>query len=119
MKTKINKKPVIWTIVISVVLIAIVVGYYIWVRRKDVSVQQKDTVLDDVLKYGSRGSDVETLQAWLNAKITFYHSERGGKPVYNGSTLNSLIVDGIFGPKTLCAVKWWFGKETVSKNELT
>jgi len=120
MKTKLNKKAVIWTIAISVVLIAIVVGYYVWVRKKSVSNSNVGLGgLDDgVLRYGSRGADVETLQAYLNAKLTFYYYERGERPTYNGSTLNSLVVDGIFGAKTLCAVKWWFGKETVSKNEL-
>lgn len=116
MKAKINNRTVIWTIAICVILIAIVVGYYVWTRRKSASsVTPTD---DDVLRLGSRGADVETLQAYLNAKLTFYYFERGERPTYNGSTLNSLVVDGIFGAKTLCAVKWWFGKETVSKNEL-
>ena len=114
---QINKKAVIWTIAISIVLIAIVVGYYVWVRKKSGS---DSNVLDDgVLHYGSRGVDVEKLQTYLNTKLTSCYSERGERPTYNGSTLYSLVVDGIFGAKTLCAVKWWFGKETVSKKELT
>lgn len=120
MKTKFNKKAVIWTIAISVVLVAIAVGYYIWVRKKSGSNSSVsiDGLDDGILRYGSRGADVEILQGYLNAKLTFYYYERGERPIYNGSTLYSLVVDGIFGSKTLCAVKWWFGKETVSKNEL-
>ena len=118
MKVKINNKTVVWTIVISIALIAIVIGYYVWVRKKGVSNVTMDTQDDEELHYGSRGSDVKTLQEYLNAKLTFYYFERGERPTYNGSTLYSLTNDGIFGAKTLCAVKWWFGKETVSKNEL-
>ena len=63
MKTKLNKKAVIWTIAISVVLIAIVVGYYVWVRKKSGSNSNVGLGgLDNgVLRYGSRGADVETL----------------------------------------------------------
>lgn len=119
MKVQANKKHIIWTVAICIVLIAIVVVYYVWVRKKgSFAISDYAVIGDDVLRYGSRGEDVERLQAWLNAKITFYYYERGARPTYNGSTLNSLVVDGIFGEKTLCAVKWWFGKETVSKNEL-
>lgn len=120
MKTKFNKKAVIWTVAICIILVAIVIVYYAWTRKKGASgvVAIDDAGADEVLSYGSRGADVETLQAYLNAKITFYYFERGERPVYNGRTLNSLVVDGIFGPKTLCATKWWFGKETISKSEL-
>ena len=120
MKAKLDNKAVIWTIAICVLLIAIVVGYYVWVRKKsgsdsDVAI---NNIANNVLRYGSRGDDVEQLQSWLNAKLAFYYFERGGRPTYNGSTLNSLVVDGIFGQKTLCAVRWWFNKDTVSINEL-
>ena len=120
MKANFNRKAVIWTIAICIILIALVIGYYVWMRKKDVSDVTPDdgAASDGVLRYGSRGDEVETLQAWLNAKLAFYYYERGERPKYNGSTLNSLAVDGIFGPKTLCAVKWWFGKETVSIKEL-
>lgn len=122
MKAKFNNKAVIWTIAVCVLLIAIVIGYYVWVRKKsgtNSNVGLGGLVVDDgVLRYGSRGDRVEQLQAWLNAKLAFYYFERGGRPTYNGSTLNSLVVDGIFGQKTLCAVRWWFNKDTVSINEL-
>mgnify|MGYP001771636252 CR=1 FL=1 len=75
----------------------------------------EDTAL---LTYGSRGKKVEDLQSFLNAKLAFYSHERGGRPVYKGNEISSLIVDGIFGAKTQCATKWWFGKDSVQTSEI-
>lgn len=55
----------------------------------------------DVLKYGSRGKSVETLQAALNSK-------------YNAG----LDVDGIWGDKTQTAVLENLGKSSVSVKEI-
>lgn len=73
---------------------------------------------DALLSYGSRGEMVKDLQSFLNAKLSFYAHERGGRPVYQGMELSSLVVDGIFGAKTQCATKWWFGKDSVKNSEI-
>lgn len=121
MKPNVSKKAVVWTAVICAILIITVIAYYIYVRKKGTGVSYvtlPNSSNDTVLKYGSRGEDVKTLQRWLNAKIVFYYADRGSRPIYNGQTINSLVVDGIFGVKTQAAVKWWFNKDSVTLNEL-
>ena len=117
-----NKKAVAWVVVICSLLVVAVVVYYILARRsasKSNIIQALPTdSANTVLKYGSRGEDVKTLQRWLNAKIVFFFDERGGRPVYQNTTLHSLTVDGIFGAKTQAAVTWWFGKDSVTLKEL-
>ena len=73
---------------------------------------------DALLSYGSRGDAVKDLQSFLNSRLTFYAHERGGRPQYKGPELTSLVVDGIFGEKTQCVTKWWFGKEAVKHSEI-
>ncbi len=72
----------------------------------------------DVLSYGSRGANVKRLQEYLNGQLAAMYYLRGEKPQYNGTTIDQLVVDGIFGPKTLCVTRWCFNKDSVSLSEI-
>lgn len=115
---KINKKIALSVVVcLLIVLIVFVVCYKITktTNNKELNNGEYD---DTVIQYGDKGESVKVLQQYLNAKITFYYFERGNRPQYNGKTLNSLDVDGVFGDRTLCATQWWFKKDTVMLSEL-
>lgn len=122
---------IVWGVVIVTVLVVTAIVTYIILGDKncnndstgEASVSSSVTAGNDskttVLKRGSRGSEVSNLQTFLNAKIVFYYAEKGGRPVYNGTTINSLAVDGIFGSKTEAACKWWFGTPQVSTSQFS
>lgn len=122
MKIQNNKIVVGSVIAFAIIAIAVAVALYVTKKKKKsttiVDGISLEEIKDETLSYGSRGDGVKALQAWLNAKLTFYSFEKGGRPKYNGKELSSLSVDGIFGDKTLCVTKWWFGKETVKTTEL-
>ncbi len=114
-----------WSIVILCVLAIVGAAVFFVLRTKanrsenDVDSETPDGSLEDEpLSFGSRGSDVVTLQRFLNQKLCFYSHERNGRPIYKGEELASLVCDGIFGAKTQCATKWWFGKDSVKPSEI-
>ena len=67
------------------------------------------------LKLGSRGSLVGSLQTKLNALLNQASLAKLKLPTYNGVAITSLSVDDIFGVKTLSAVRWHFGTDTVTQ----
>ena len=112
-------------IIAAAIALALLIGAIIYY------VKQSNTVMDgvladipdgtpakDVIQYGDRGENVKDLQRFLNAKLTFFYYERGTRPTYNGSTINSLVVDGIFGKQTEVVTQWWFGKKYVAISEI-
>ena len=118
-------KYVTWSIVTMCVLAIVGAVVFFVLRTKadhpeiEVDSETPDSALEDaLLSYGSRGEAVKTLQGFLNAKLSFYAFERNGRPQYKGAELSSLKVDGIFGEKTQCATKWWFGKDSVKPSEI-
>lgn len=117
-------KTLIWAnVAIAIVLIA-VVAIYCYKRNSEEEPLSGGGSDDDrsersaTIKYGDKGENVKSLQAYLNGKLTFSYFERGARPIYNGSELHQLDVDGIFGSRTLCATKWWFGRESVTLSDL-
>ncbi len=112
-------------VIVCVLAIVGAVVFYVLRTKADPSVVDVDsdrpsgTASEDaLLSYGSLGNAVKDLQSFLNAKLSFYAHERGGRPMYQGKELSSLVVDGIFGAKTQCATKWWFGKDSVQPSEI-
>lgn len=98
-----GKTAKINTVIITVtVLVIAAIGFCLWwfCFREDKSTGIS-LASDDVLKYGSRGKDVETLQAMLNSK-------------YNAG----LDVDGIWGEKTQAAVLENLGKSSISTKDI-
>lgn len=81
-------------------------GYVQFMKRKsgiiDSPVDTKGS--EDVLKYGSRGTEVSKLQAWLNDNIP--------------TTLPKLKIDGIFGPKTQEALRKVTGKIFIEPSKI-
>jgi len=125
MKAKQGKYLTYGIVIVCVLAIVGAVVLYI-LRMKDshsdveVDSERSSGVSDEdaLLSYGSRGAAVKDLQSFLNSRLAFYAHERGGRPQYKGKELASLAVDGIFGEKTQCATKWWFGKDSVKPSEI-
>lgn len=128
-----RNKKVMWAIIAGMVLlIAGAVTLFVISKKKDaanrITLDESGTVTDgsgnvlssgsEILKLGSRGSDVRRLQTYLNERLVAMYYLRGDQPKYNGETINSLAVDGIFGQKTLCVVRWEFNRDTVNVNEI-
>lgn len=95
--TKIN----IVIVTITVLIIAAIGFCLYWFCFKEDKSAGSDTTSGNILKYGSRGKDVETLQAMLNSK-------------YNAG----LDVDGIWGDKTQAAVLENLGKSSITVKEI-
>lgn len=128
------KKPSKTIIIASVSICAILVAVLIYTAIKYVKKNKEDkeealpssttttttttTTTSNKIAYGDKGENVKKLQSYLNAQLLFYYYEKGGRPIYNGATINSLDVDGIYGKKTKCVCEWWFGKSTVTLNDL-
>lgn len=73
---------------------------------------------DPVLRRGSRGEEVKTLQRFLHERLVLAPIYDRESCIYSGQPLESLAIDGIFGPKTECACVWWFGKSSVKLSEV-
>lgn len=116
-------KTLIWAnVAIALVLIAVIVIYCYKRKNDEETLPGGDSEgrgeSAATIKYGDTGESVKSLQAYLNGKLIFFYFEKGSRPIYNGSELTQLDVDGIFGKRTLCATKWWFGRESVTLNDL-
>lgn len=73
------------------------------------------------LKEGSRGTLVKTLQTALNKTAAKMFLSTTVRPRYNNQNLEKLVVDGIFGPRTLAFVTFVFSdftKKEISSNDL-
>lgn len=107
---KLLKDKKFWIIVAVTLVIVAVVVYFARKKKTQpetlslVSAVPSETVLPAAnifpLKFGSRGNEVLTLQKWLNEKLK--------KQPANGivAPLPLLVEDGIFGQKTLDALKY-------------
>ena len=113
MKSKNNVKI---AIIISVVLIAATIGILYWFSKKDGTDTSENTSSNGTgssastypLKLGSRGAEVEALQAKLNSWL------RNAWP-----KLTQLKVDGIWGAKTEAIVKLAYAdKNTLTKADI-
>lgn len=125
-----RNKAVVWTVVVlSILIIAGAVAFFIIRKKKGTDTLEIDpqsgkvtehasVTASGVIKYGDRGENVKKLQEYLNRKLTSMYYLRGGKPLYGLTTIDRLDVDGIFGAKTLCVTKWCFNKESVKLSEL-
>jgi hypothetical protein len=69
------------------------------------------------LKEGSRGTLVKTLQTALNKTAAEMFKTTSVRPRYKNESMTSLVVDGIFGPRTLAFVQFVFGD--FKKTEVT
>ncbi len=72
------------------------------------------------LKLGSTGTKVKELQSKLNSVVAKKASYTFVKPTYLGVEINSLVVDGIFGPRTLAFLQYAFsntGKMQITETE--
>ena len=113
---KVNKKVVLSAIAcLLIVLVVVIICYRIIKEKEVVFVSDSKTTSNDLIKYGDYNENVKTLQRFLNAKLFINPDNR---PQYNGETLNSLVVDGKFGSRTLCATRWWFKKDAVMLSEI-
>lgn len=104
---KVNKKVVLSAIACLLIVFVVVIICY--------RITTKKTTSNDLIKYGDYNENVKTLQRFLNAKLFV---NPGNRPQYNGETLNSLVVDGKFGNRTLCVTRWWFKKDVVMLSEI-
>lgn len=119
-----------WVIVAAIVALLVIAGavilFVIGKKRTEDPVEDgggnndpaPSTSGGTVLRYGSRGENVRKLQQFLNGKLIERYYIRGNNPQYQGNTINSLVEDGIFGPKTQCVTRWYFDKDTVTVDEL-
>lgn len=123
-----NKRTYI-ILAICLLIIAGSIGAYWYLRRKQkASDAGEDQTLpsagdqragfDPVLKMGSRGVNVKKLQQFLHEKLVLAPIYDKPNPVCNGKTLDSLVIDGIFGEKTECVCQWWYGKTSVKLSEI-
>lgn len=103
---------------ILVLLVAVIIVVVKKKRQAQDEAQYAPILSDPVIKYGDRGDNVKLLQAYLNAKLIHYADLKGGRPTYNGSVINALDVDGIYGKRTQCVTNWWFGKEQILLSEI-
>ena len=127
-----SKKTII-TLSICIALIAVAVVVYVVLRKKPPKedVQPGITHISDkkpasgtasgvnttILKRGSRGEEVKQLQQYLNAKILANMWSKG-YPTYAGNIITEFDTDGIFGSKTEAVCQWYFGKPSVTINEI-
>jgi hypothetical protein len=114
-----SKKIDINIILVIVLIIMVIVALVILLNFKKPSVTSNSsgTAANGIfpLKYGSQGNEVKTLQKTINANLD-------ANDIANNRTYvtapERLVVDGIFGDKTLKFVRQVFGQDTVSKSEL-
>lgn len=123
-----NKRTYI-ILIVCLLIISVCVGLYFFLRKRsstdaeltlseETPVKNNGGSTDTVLKRGSRGEDVKKLQRYLNGQLILAPIYNKVWPVLNGTELDSLVVDGIFGEKTECACQWWFGRSSVKTSEI-
>lgn len=99
-----NKKVIIISSV-GIVAVALLIYFLFFFKKND---------KDFPLQYGSRNSQVGNLQTKLNARLS-------ALDVYpideNGQEIKELVIDDIFGAKTLAVVKAVLGTESVTKKQ--
>lgn len=103
---------------ILILLAAVVVVAVKRKRQQSEEDRYAPVLTDPVIKYGDRGENVKQLQAFLNAKLIHYADLKGGRPQYNGTVINALDVDGIYGKRTRCVTEWWFDREQILLSEI-
>ena len=90
MNLKKNKRKIFIAIIMSIFIISMIV--YIFLRNSEV---------EALSKYGSRGDEVTQIQTKLK-RWGYYNGNIDG--IYGSQRKNGLTVDGIAGPKTLAAM---------------
>ena len=118
-----TKQAKIVVLICSIILIGAIVAFFLMKKRSVVAnedeVSHEDSgAMDKVLKRGDRGEDVKKLQTFLNERLLCHYIYDKPAPMYGGKQLESLDVDGIFGPRTEAACEWWFDKKSVQLSEL-
>lgn len=126
-----NKKTII-TLSACIALLVIAVIVYVVLRKKssaEVIMPENTTSSDQkitgavsgnkatILKIGSRGDAVKQLQQFLNTKLLISVWSKG-YPTFDNATITELNVDGIFGHKTEAVCLWYFGKSSVTMDEI-
>lgn len=107
------------TIVLVIIAIIVLFLYHKKKSREGESINQEAAALPNrILVIGSSGDDVKLLQRKLNMLIEaatnrnvelFCQYTQGQQ----SQRVGMLTVDGIFGPKTACALKAMFGKISI------
>lgn len=112
-------KRIIITLVVFAVMIATIVGYYLYKTKSNSSTSQDADIPNNntslTLSLGSEGQEVRRLQQYLNTQLAMQIWK--SRPTYNGKEIVKLLEDGIFGQRTLAVVRWHFGTDTVTTNQ--
>lgn len=123
-----DKKKIAISICVCISAVAVLAVVYVLIKRKG----KKESVAADAatadshliavapsISPGSRGSAVRQLQRLLNDKLVSNYLVRSDYPVdKNGARIVQLDVDGIFGEKTEAVCLWWYGKTTITMEDL-
>lgn len=125
-----DKKKIAISICVCISAVAVLAAVYVLIRKKakkesantDATAATADshpTTVEPSISLGSRGSAVKVLQRSLNDKLVSNYLIRADFPVdKNGARITQLDVDGIFGPNTEAVCLWWYGKTSITMQEL-
>ena len=111
----------------SAVVAAGVTIYFLYRRGKKadeaaVEAASSDKAADEAtcsfpLKNGMQGAEIKQLQKALNVFLADATECGDELPTYNKKSIKALQEDGIWGSRTEAAVKWHFGKNSVTKSD--
>lgn len=76
-----------------------------------------ETTCSFPLKNGMQGAEIKQLQKALNVFLVDAAECGDELPTYNKKSIKALQEDGIWGGRTEAAVKWHFGKNSVTKSD--
>lgn len=122
-----DKPKITLTLCVCLSAVVAVIAAFVLIRKKtkkqtDTTAATADTHLTTVapsISLGSRGSAVRVLQRSLNDKLVSNYLIRSDFPVdKNGARITQLDVDGIFGPNTEAVCLWWYGKTSITMQDL-
>jgi peptidoglycan hydrolase-like protein with peptidoglycan-binding domain len=125
---KTNKKTIV-ALLLSAAIIAGTIIFLLWYDKK--AKKEQDGTSPGIggggstsstsnvfpLKVGSTGAKVRELQSKLNVVVPKKAAYLYVKPTYLGVEINSLVVDGIFGPRTLAFLQYAFSD--TNKTQIT
>lgn len=121
-----DKPKITLTLCVCLSAVVAVVAAFVLIRKKtkkqNTTAATADTHLttaEPSISLGSRGSAVRVLQRSLNDKLVSNYLIRSDFPVdKNGARITQLDVDGIFGPNTEAVCLWWYGKTSITMQDL-
>jgi len=127
---KINKKTSM-VLIACVAIVGVTIWFLLWYDKKaknengtsnqtNTGSSSGATTSEFPLKIGSRGEKVRELQQKLNTAVEKKWDILYVKPTFAGEVINSLVVDGVFGAKTLTFLQYVFvdqSKMEISETE--